>query len=294
MAAPVTPTLVSPANNAQNTRADTLVLRWRAAARASSYKIELSRSSASGLVLNTYTTADTALQLTGLLRLTTYFWRVQASNIGGSSLFSGTNSFVTIIAAPAAPAAVAPANNAVNVPVRATFSWSEVVNATKYHLQIATDNQFAQVVRDTVVFEKTTATLIRPLLGETSYFWRVSAANIGGESAFSTARLFTTESTVGVAEERKNGIPTEFGLSQNYPNPFNPITTIEFALPKNSEVNLVVFDLAGRVVAELAKGDFNAGYHSINFDATNLASGIYYYRLKAGDFVSVKKLMLLR
>jgi hypothetical protein len=295
MAAPSVPALVSPANNAQNVRADTLRLVWRAAARASTYKIEVSRSSASGLVVNTYTTADTTLQLTGLLRLTTYFWRVQATNIGGSSLFSGTNSFITIIAAPAAPAAVSPAANAVDVPVLPTFSWTEVVNATKYRLQIAEDNQFTTIVRDTVVFEKTTVTLATPLKGETAYFWRVSAANIGGESAFSTARLFTTVSTVGVDEDRKrSAIPTAFALSQNYPNPFNPITTIEFALPRNSEVKLVVYDLAGRVVTELAKGNFIAGYHKVVFDAANLGSGIYYYRLKAGDFVSVKKLTLLK
>ncbi len=294
MAAPPTPAHVSPANNAQNTRADTLRLVWRAVARASTYKIEVSRSSASGLVLNTYTTADTTLQLTGLLRLTTYFWRVQATNIGGSSLFSGSNSFVTIIAAPAAPAAVSPAANAIDIPVLPTFSWSEVVNATKYRLQIAEDNQFATIAVDTVVFEKTTVTLATPLKGETPYFWRVSAANIGGESAFSTARLFTTVSTVGVEEKRESGIPTEFALSQNYPNPFNPTTTIKFALPRNSEVKLVIYDLAGRVVAELANSKFDAGYYEIVFDASTLVSGIYYYRLKAGDFVSVKKFTLLK
>jgi len=98
---------------------------------------------------------------------------------------------------------------------------------------------------------------------------------------------------VGV-EDENNGTPIVFSLMQNYPNPFNPATTIEFALPQTSNVNLVVYDLLGRVVRELASGEFNAGYHKINFDASNLASGIYFYSLKAGDFVSVKKLMLLK
>ena len=60
---------------------------------------------------------------------------------------------------------------------------------------------------------------------------------------------------------------------------------IEFSLPQSSEVNLVVYDLSGRVVAELAKGKFEAGNHKINFDARGLASGVYFVRLKAGDFV---------
>lgn len=209
-------------------------------------------------------------------------------------MFSGSNSFVTLVAAPAAPAAVAPAANAVNVSVRPTFSWNEVVTATKYRLQVTADNQFAQVVRDTVVFERTSVTLLRRLAGETPYFWRISAGNIGGDSPYSTARLFTTEATVGVEEKKEAAIPTEFSLSQNYPNPFNPTTTVQFGLPKSSEVKLVVYDLSGRVVAELANGKFEAGYHKIAFDGARLVSGIYYYRLKAGDFTSVKKLTLLK
>ncbi len=97
-----------------------------------------------------------------------------------------------------------------------------------------------------------------------------------------------------VKEGTKAGIPTEYVLDQNYPNPFNPTTAIDFGLPKRSDVKLVVFDLSGRVVTELAAGNFDVGYHSINFDAVHLASGVYYYKLKAGDFVSVKKLMLLK
>jgi hypothetical protein len=90
------------------------------------------------------------------------------------------------------------------------------------------------------------------------------------------------------------GIPTNYSLSQNYPNPFNPTTNIEFSLPKNSNVKLVVYDVLGKVVTELVNGDLNAGYYKINFNASNLASGIYFYSLKTGDFVNVKKLMLLK
>jgi hypothetical protein len=98
---------------------------------------------------------------------------------------------------------------------------------------------------------------------------------------------------VGV-EVAKSEIPTEFSLNQNYPNPFNPSTTIEFALPIESDVNLVVYDALGRVVEELAKGSYTAGYYKYNFNASNLASGIYFYALRAGEFVSIKKLMLIK
>ncbi|MDZ7288765.1 MAG: T9SS type A sorting domain-containing protein [candidate division KSB1 bacterium] len=99
---------------------------------------------------------------------------------------------------------------------------------------------------------------------------------------------------ISVEAPKVDIVPTEYALTQNYPNPFNPTTTIEFALPRKSEVSLVVYDLSGRVVAELARGNFNAGFYKVDFDAANLVSGIYCYKLKAGNFVSVKKLMLLK
>jgi hypothetical protein len=89
-------------------------------------------------------------------------------------------------------------------------------------------------------------------------------------------------------------LPTVYTLNQNYPNPFNPTTTIEFSLPQSSEVNLVVYDLSGQVVAELAKGKFESGYHKINFDAKGLASGVYFIKLKTGSFVGVQKAILLK
>ena len=95
-------------------------------------------------------------------------------------------------------------------------------------------------------------------------------------------------------ESNEIQVPKVYALKQNYPNPFNPTTMIEFDLPKQSDVKLFVYDIMGRTVAELASGNLNAGYHKINFNAANLASGVYFYKLQAGDFVNVKKLMLLK
>jgi hypothetical protein len=92
----------------------------------------------------------------------------------------------------------------------------------------------------------------------------------------------------------ENFVPASYVLGQNYPNPFNPTTSITFGLPKDSEVTLEVFDSMGRVVATLAKGRYQAGLHTVTFDAKDLPSGVYLYRLKAGDFVSVKKLVLTK
>jgi hypothetical protein len=91
-----------------------------------------------------------------------------------------------------------------------------------------------------------------------------------------------------------NELPQSFGMEQNYPNPFNPSTTISYQLPIQSHVTLKIFDLLGREVATLVNGMEAASYKSVTFDAHSLSSGVYYYRLQAGNYIEVKKLLLIR
>ncbi len=104
---------------------------------------------------------------------------------------------------------------------------------------------------------------------------------------------FGIDTTVSV-KQIKGLTPEAFELGQNYPNPFNPTTTIKFALPHRTDVSLKVFDLLGREVATLVSGVKNAGSYEVEFNAKNLASGMYIYQLKAGNFVSTKKMMLMK
>ena len=88
--------------------------------------------------------------------------------------------------------------------------------------------------------------------------------------------------------------PTAYSLQSPYPNPFNPTTTISFALPEASHVELTVYDLQGREVIELVNGVRDAGVHEATFEASDLASGIYFYRIEAGDFKTVRKMVLVK
>ncbi len=88
--------------------------------------------------------------------------------------------------------------------------------------------------------------------------------------------------------------PESVSLFQNYPNPFNPSTTIRYALPHRSHATLTVYNTLGQQVAMLVNGEVEAGYHEVQFSASNLASGVYFYQLLAGDFLATKRLLVLR
>ena len=95
-----------------------------------------------------------------------------------------------------------------------------------------------------------------------------------------------------LAEEVIIGIPIKYNLSQNYPNPFNPITNLEFGIPELGFVTLKIYDVIGRELITLVNENKEPGYYKVKFDASNLSSGVYFYRMTAGDFVTVKKFVI--
>jgi hypothetical protein len=294
MTPPAKSTLVSPANSAVNVISDSVTFVWRLVSGAASYNLQVTNVNGT----TTYPATDTTYKVYGLAKLTNYTWKVEAVNAGGSSYFTGAFAFTTVVAAPGVPAAVSPASAAVTVDRLTRFVWNSVLNATKYRVQVASDNAFATVVSDTVVPLDTTAILRTPLASQSDYYWRINAQNIGGASAYSTARLFSTGTVLGV--DRVVEIPKVFGLSQNYPNPFNPSTTISYDVPKAAYVKIVIYDVLGRVVASLVDGVQPANKYTVVWNASNVSTGVYFYRMSArsadgsGNFNSVKKLLLMK
>ncbi len=97
-----------------------------------------------------------------------------------------------------------------------------------------------------------------------------------------------------VSEMNRKELSNAFALSQNYPNPFNPITNITYSLPKSSNVILKVYDVLGREVTTLVNEEKHAGAYKVIFNGSNLPSGVYFYRIQAGGFVSTKKFILMK
>jgi hypothetical protein len=100
--------------------------------------------------------------------------------------------------------------------------------------------------------------------------------------------------SVSVSLSGPGELPQEYALHQNFPNPFNPTTTIAFSLPNAGNVNLSVFNVLGQKVATLKNGEMEAGNHTITWDASQQASGVYFYRLEANDYSKTIKAMLLK
>jgi hypothetical protein len=105
---------------------------------------------------------------------------------------------------------------------------------------------------------------------------------------------YVENSVTAVAADESRLVPSSFALSQNYPNPFNPATTIRYELPERAYVTLKVFNPVGEEIATLVDGNQDAGYSSVVFDGSRYASGVYYCRLTAGEFVETKKMILVK
>ncbi len=115
-----------------------------------------------------------------------------------------------------------------------------------------------------------------------------------GHNSFAGKAYLLTDPDAPVSVEIDDIIASKFNLLQNYPNPFNPTTTIAYSVPNNNFVSLKVYDILGNEVASLVNEEKSKGNYEVNFDASKLASGIYVYRMQAGNFNQVKKMMLLK
>jgi subtilisin-like proprotein convertase family protein len=126
--------------------------------------------------------------------------------------------------------------------------------------------------------------------------WTLKAVdNAGGDQGVlqGWGLRFNNQTMVGT-EQISSNLPDRFTLYQNYPNPFNPKTTIRFDLAANSRMKIVLFDLLGREILTIAEGEYKAGSYKSEFDASMLSSGVYFYKITAGDFTDTKKMMLVK
>jgi flagellar hook assembly protein FlgD len=108
-----------------------------------------------------------------------------------------------------------------------------------------------------------------------------------------SGKVWYTSLVTKVNPEQKT-IPKNFGLYQNYPNPFNPVTKIKFDVPSESNVNITIYNTLGKEISSIVNKKMTQGSYEVNWDASNYPSGIYYYRLSAGNYTFTQKMILLK
>ena len=204
------------------------------------------------------------------------------------------NKYIVVQTAPSPPAAptlASPANNATGVSTNPTLSWNASSGATSYRLQVSTVSNFSTTVYNQSGITGTSRP-VTGLMNNTTYYWRVNASNAVGTSAYSSVRNFTTGATS--VERMDNEVPQRHELGQNFPNPFNPTTTIEFSVVNAGYVTLTIYDALGGEIQTLVNQNLAPGRYGTQWNASEIPSGVYFYRLTAGLFVQTKKLVLLK
>ncbi|HSL88771.1 MAG TPA: T9SS type A sorting domain-containing protein [Ignavibacteriaceae bacterium] len=131
---------------------------------------------------------------------------------------------------------------------------------------------------------------------QSDYSYTDDISNINNSNLFYRLKQIDFDGTVSYSNTIEVDIsgPKEFALYQNYPNPFNPVTTIKFALPFRTNSTINVYNTLGEKISEIFKGEMESGYHEVQFNATGLSSGIYFYKIESENFNSTKKMILMK
>jgi surface protein len=230
----------------------------------------------------TYTASD-------LSDTTKYYWRVRTYRDEKHSAWSNTWSFTTELRVPEIPV-WSPGNNEENISTEPILVWGDSERANTYELQLSETVNFDNLVVDITGLEETRYKVIDLQEGKT-YFWRVQARNATGASGWSAPLRFTTEIITSIPF---NDLPEVVSLSQNFPNPFNPTTSIRYSLPESADVTLAVYNMMGQLVETLVDGHQSSGWHTSTFNAEQLSSGVYMFRLTSGDMTITRKMTLMK
>lgn len=306
----IAPILLSPLNNSL-CQPITPLFDWTDVPGAASYGLQVSNDPAfntlminqTGLTTSEYSVATGTLQNNVL-----YYWRVNASNSAGSGAWSDIWSFTTLnpLSVNAGEdttiyygygngnAILTAAANGGNG--QYSYLWSN--NATTQTIIVSpnTTTNYTVTITDecnSTISDEVTVNVVDVRCGNNKILVCHNGHTICISPNAVPAHLAHGD-YLGNCGDQYVTMPTEYELHDNYPNPFNPVTSIKYSLPFDSKVSIKIFDVIGREIATLVNDNQKAGYYSVDFNASNLSSGIYFYRMIAGDFVAIKKMVLVK
>lgn len=285
---------------------ENLAFTWSAVSGATSYDFQLDdNSDFSSTLVSTNLSTNQYSYSSDLTCNTTYYWRVRSSDGTnfGKSPYSASYRFTTSACSPpqlSAPTLISPTDGQQGVSAHPVLIWNASTGGEviKYWINGSWGSQY--------VAGTSTSLGLSGLSCNTWYTWSVKAINCNGSNPASATWSFKTALNCQEGPEGpqtthsgsgENGVVTDFQLKQNHPNPFNPTTRFDYALPEAAQVRLRIFNTLGQVVATVVDRYEEAGWKSAEFDASRqggIPSGLYFYRLEAGRFSAMKKMLLLK
>jgi hypothetical protein len=281
------------------------VLNWylNASPQGLKYKVQYTTDNSFGTYTEHSGIDTNSYQIPSALPIgVTYYWRVLSYNTttGDSSGWSPIENFVTpAFLSAAVPHVASPINGVKLQATRPMLTWyvpTVDTSITSYDVQYSTSSDFSNAV--TISNLSKTNQVISSLQPGQLYYWRVrSSAGNGSTSSYSYSGNFYS---AGVTEVKNDQVvPYTFKVEQNYPNPFNPSTQIRYSIPKGSMVTLKIYNMLGQLINTLVDERKVAGAYSVqwngdNFHGQPVATGVYIYRVTAGENVAVKKMILLK
>jgi Tol biopolymer transport system component len=291
---PVAPS--APAANAASSITQTgFTANWNQVTGATGYYLDVASDNGFTNFIPGYENKDAgnsaSSTVTGLTAGTEYYYRVRAYKAGLSSVSSNVIQVATLPNIPAAPVAADATARTMN---EFNANWNAAAGASGYRLDVALDAGFNNYLADfndkdvsNVLTYKVTG-----LTANVPFYYRVRSYNIAGTSE--SSNVVTVQTAVAV--EVSDNLPKQFFLNQCYPNPFNPSTVINYKVARGSFVTIRVYDILGREVALIVNGYKNPGSYSVTFNSSSygLQSGVYIYSMQAGDYFSIKKMMLIK
>lgn len=244
---------------------------------------------------------NTFYALSGLTPGATYYWKVRG-HYSGTTYTSWSSTFEFVVDAGAnsiAPRIGSPNNVSIST-TSPVLSWFLPVNSSsplRYSVELSTNPEFvnAQTFSNLQNLHQVVSNLTTG-----QYYWRVKsymANNPSNQSGYSSIGKFTINSPTSA--ENNGIIPKQFEVLQNYPNPFNPSTIISVSLPENANMNIKIYNALGQEVITLVDGQFTPGNYDFRWDGTDssgkvVSAGVYFYRVEAGNYSTVRKMTLMK
>lgn len=280
-ALPSPPALLIPANNSVHQNIDQ-EFQWEDVSNATEYKFQLSNNVPFTDIIIDTTLSTNSFNVNDLQEGKKLYWRVSSINPSGTSAYSPKSNFTTKLKSPDSLTV------SVNLNDDVVLNWIDKSSIETNYLILRKTESSSYTKLDSLGADQTSYIDTSAQFG-VGYHYAVYCRN-------STAFSDTTESALIVVsvEKEEDLLPTEYSLKQNYPNPFNPSTVIKYSLAKDGFVNIAVFNLLGEKVATLVNTIQRAGNYEVNFNASSLSSGIYFYAMESGDFRSVRKMLLMK